>query len=110
MLRRLSSALAEPDLATASLVLTEMVANAIRHGCAGSAGSIEVRITRSAGYLRFEVSQPRPLYDADAVALRRPGVDRGWGVLIIDRLCRDWGLLPGSRTVWAELELEGDEG
>ncbi|HEX2054461.1 MAG TPA: ATP-binding protein [Actinomycetota bacterium] len=109
MLRRLAAPLSKSDLSTAALVLTELVTNAIRHGCPEPGGEIEVAIRRSSGKIRFEVTQPRPLYDPQAVRVRKPGVDRGWGVLIVERLSSNWGLDGQSRTSWAEVPVDAGD-
>lgn len=103
MLRQFSPPLSEGDLAAASLVLTELVTNAIRHGCDGSDDEIEVDLSRSQGTVRMEVTQTGPLYDPDEVRSRLPGETRGWGVLLMDRMSSRWGVQPDSRLVWAEL-------
>lgn len=104
MLRRFSIPLAGGDLAAASLVLTELVTNAIRHGCEGSDDEIDVTLARSEGVLRIEVTQTGPLYDPDEVRSRLPGETRGWGVLLLDRMSSSWGI--EKDCVWAELALE----
>lgn len=94
------------DHFTAALVLTELVSNAIRHGCGDPAGHITVSIARVPGTVRVEVAQPRPLFDPGAVREREPGPDGGWGVLIVERMTRAWGLDRGSRTAWAEVPVD----
>jgi anti-sigma regulatory factor (Ser/Thr protein kinase) len=106
MLRQFSAPLGGADLAAASLVLTELVTNAIRHGCDGSDDEIDIRLSRSNSLLRMEVSQTGPLYDPDEVRKRRPGETRGWGVLLMDRMSSSWGIGASGSHVWAELKLE----
>lgn len=105
-LRRLSVPLVGPDLATVSLVLTELVANVVRHGCADHDAQMGVEIRRARGLVRIEVTQPGPLYDLDAIRNRIVGRDRGYGVLLLDRLCRSWGLDHQNRLVWAEIVVD----
>jgi len=107
MLRRLSVPLSRTDAETASLVLTELITNAIRHGCADSGAGVGVAILHAPGYLRFEVSQSGPVLEPQQIRQRRPGVERGYGILILDRLCRAWGVDNGARMVWAEVSLDG---
>jgi anti-sigma regulatory factor (Ser/Thr protein kinase) len=106
ILRRLSVPLAGPDLATVSLVLTELVANVVRHGCADHGAEMGVEIQRAPDLVRLEVSQPGPLYDLDAIRNRSVGLERGYGVLLLDRLCRSWGLDHQNRLVWAEIAVD----
>lgn len=93
-------------MAAASLVLTELVTNAIRHGCESSDEEIDVALLRSRGTLRIEVAQTGPLYDPEEIRSRRPGETRGWGVLLMDRMSKSWGVDPDGNLAWAELELD----
>ena len=104
MLRQFSVPLAGGDLAAASLVLTELVTNAIRHGCTSADDEIDVTLVRSERVLRIEVTQTGPLYDPDEVRSRLPGETRGWGVLLMDRMSSCWGI--DKDCVWAELALD----
>ena len=106
MLRRLSAPLPGADAATVSLVLTELVTNAVRHGCGDSGAGIGVDIWRAPGVFRIEVSQSGELPDLGEVRRRRPGLERGYGVLLLDGLCRAWGLDGGRGRTWAEVSLD----
>jgi serine/threonine-protein kinase RsbW len=106
MLRQFSVPLSGSDLAAASLVLTELVTNSIRHGCTSSDDQIDVFLQRSDGKLRMEVTQTGPLYEPDDVRSRRPGETRGWGVLLMDRMSSSWGVDSERKLVWAELATE----
>ncbi len=107
MLRRLSAPLPRADWATVSLVLTELVTNAVRYGCADQAAGIGVEIRRAPERLQVSVMQSGPQFDPDAVRQRIVGRERGWGILILDRVCSDWGVDRQSGTVWAEIDLKG---
>ena len=77
----------------AALMVSELVTNALVHGI----GTISLRIDVEAEALRIEVS------DQGAVALvptSAPGARGGWGLLIVDRLSNDWGVLDHSTKVW----------
>lgn len=88
------------------MVLTELVTNAIRHGCADSGAGIGVDIWRASGELRIEVSQSGDLPDLREIRRRHPGVERGYGILLLDRLCRAWGLDGEQGRTWAEISLD----
>jgi len=85
------------------LVLSEVVANAVRHGGPGRA--IRVAATRGADHLRVDVTDdgpglaPRP----NAMASDRYG---GFGLFIVEQLTRRWGVARENlRTrVWFEVE------
>jgi anti-sigma regulatory factor (Ser/Thr protein kinase) len=85
------------------LVLSEVVANAVRHGGPGRA--IRVAAVRGADHLRVDVTDdgpglaPRP----NAMASDRYG---GFGLFIVEQLTRRWGVARENlRTrVWFEVE------
>ncbi|MFD9303993.1 ATP-binding protein [Streptomyces sp. NPDC060048] len=85
----------------ALLLVSEMVANACMH--AGGPSSLLLRCTGDR--LRIEVTDGSPV----APAVRhptdpsRPG---GHGLLIVERLAREWGSEPadGGKCVWVELD------
>jgi anti-sigma regulatory factor (Ser/Thr protein kinase) len=103
MLQLIAPRTSPAEIEIASLVLTEIVSNAVRHGCKGPDGEITVAVSRDVGRLRIEVAQPGVLFDLDEVRRRRPGKERGWGVLLLDRLTLSWGV--GASEVWAEIAL-----
>ncbi|MEX0790910.1 MAG: ATP-binding protein [Actinomycetota bacterium] len=105
LLRDLAAPLSGPDLHAAGLVVTELVANAIRHGCAGEDDTFEIDIERSAASLRVLVTQSCPLFDASEVLRRPPKELGGWGLVMLDRLCRGWGVDGDRNGVWAELAV-----
>lgn len=110
MLRQLSDPLSRADAATVALVLTELVTNAIRHGCTDPDARVGVVVSRAPGRVRLEVTQSGSLYDPAMVRRRLPGVDRGWGILILDRMSRSWGLDPQAGMVWADISVDGKPG
>lgn len=86
------------DRDEAELLLTELVANGVRH--AGS--SLDVRLTVEHNPLRAEVRDGSSL----APLPRAADEHGGRGVLILDALASRWGVLghPGAgKTVWFEL-------
>ncbi|HEX6344260.1 ATP-binding protein [Umezawaea sp.] len=82
------------------LVAVELVTNAVQH----AKFPRRLRISRRAGAVRVDVTDGtsfRPV-------LRAPSPTRanGRGILIVHKLSRAWGVLPGvggGKTVWAEL-------
>ena len=84
------------------LVVSELVTNACLH----ADGPQELRIGSGPELLRLEVVDPGSGAPAPRTPHRagRPG---GHGMFIVQRLCRDWGVVrnPGGagKTVWAEL-------
>lgn len=85
----------------ASLVVTELVANAVAH----ARSSCELAVARSPAGVRIEVRdrgtgtpEPQP---------PDPESEHGRGLLIIAALSTAWGIdeAPGGKTVWVELSL-----
>lgn len=85
----------------AELVVTELVENAVRH----ARTACDVVVELSGHTFRIEArdgstAPPRRMY---------PGLDRsgGRGLMLIERLCRDWGfdVLEDGKRVWAILTV-----
>ncbi len=87
----------------ASLVVSELVSNAIEH--AGT--MMTVRFTRRGRYLHISVrdgSPAEPVLTPPAVV---GSVSRGHGLVLVDSVAAHWGSLPTSdgKVVWAALPL-----
>lgn len=88
--------------ADTELVVTELVANAVRH--AGTAIVVRlVELTETPGGVRAEVSDSstRPVRPRHAGGLE----ESGRGLLLVDLLSRRWGetATESGKTVWAEI-------
>ena len=86
--------------ADASLVVSELTTNALRHGL----GEVVVRAAIDGdGSVQLSVSDSGD----ELPALQPPDPDRigGLGLRIVDQLCTAWGVapFPGGKTVWATL-------
>ncbi|MCY0930307.1 ATP-binding protein [Streptomyces sp. H27-H1] len=96
--------------ATAELLLSELVTNAVRHGRAPQGRYIGVRLARYDGVLRVEVADAGP-----AVKLAPQVVadwdERGRGLAIVAALAARWGCCPRlhgiGKAVWAEVPVRG---
>ncbi|MBZ5738819.1 ATP-binding SpoIIE family protein phosphatase [Nocardioides mangrovi] len=89
-----------PDLVPlATLVVSELVTNGLRHG----GGYADLLMRRTAHGVRLEVTDSDPvaplLVDAD------PDAEGHRGVMLVDAVAADWGVDsdPSGKTVWAEL-------
>jgi anti-sigma regulatory factor (Ser/Thr protein kinase) len=86
---------------TATLVVSELVTNAIQHG----QGHVVLRVRVSpTGALLVEVSDAGGQHPVE----ERPGpdVEHGRGLWIVGLVSESWGVAPqdgGGKTVWAEL-------
>ncbi|SEQ99767.1 Anti-sigma regulatory factor (Ser/Thr protein kinase) [Lentzea xinjiangensis] len=91
--------LTEDEIADAQLVVSELVTNAYEHG----QHPLCLRLRRSRDLIRVEVTD---------LSSRVPEVGhssvratRGRGMVLVDRLCRQWGAVRHAvgKTVWAVL-------
>ncbi len=87
------------------LLTSELVNNCVLHGHVGDQDVIEIELHGTDGGVRAEVSDPGPGFapngrDRD---LDEPG---GWGLVLVERIARRWGVERDGRTcVWFELAL-----
>ena len=95
-----------PLMETLRLLVTELVTNSVRHT---DCDSVTLRVAIGKGAVLTEVSDQGPSFDAAAelAAEQLPdrGADGGWGLFLVQRLARDWGVSQdaGSKRVWFEL-------
>jgi anti-sigma regulatory factor (Ser/Thr protein kinase) len=89
------------------LLVTELVANAVRHAGVGPDQYLLVELQRWPRRLRVEVVDPgghfarvRPRSSADDSG--------GWGLVLVERIATRWGVGHGESgtRVWFEVELE----
>lgn len=94
----------EARLRDAQLIMTEVVANAVRHGGTdGAAVRVEVRATPKV--MRVEVSDDGHGFDPHAIRPPSPARGGGWGLRIVAALAHRWGVERGARTtVWFEID------
>jgi anti-sigma regulatory factor (Ser/Thr protein kinase) len=96
-----------PDVA---LLVTELVANGVRHGGAHTGTELLVVLQGRAEVLHVEVVNPDDT-PVD-VAQRTPDLSGGGGLglHIVERLASRWGVRDGARTVvWFELDCPPGE-
>lgn len=110
--RRVSDLLEAADLdaavASATLVASELAANAVLHACT----AFEVRLLIEPDAVRIEVHDrdPRPPVRRNFSA----SATSGRGLRLVEELCRAWGVDPdgdgGGKTVWALVPVAADGG
>jgi anti-sigma regulatory factor (Ser/Thr protein kinase) len=103
----LQNAAAWPEeLAHNLLLLTcELVNNSVLHGHAGEQDVIEIELRATSTGVRAQVSDSGPGFAPGGreQPVEEPG---GWGLVLVDRLAKRWGVEHDERTsVWFELAL-----
>ncbi len=89
---------------TASLLVSELVSNALRHSGADAAQLILLRASVDDGGLRMSVTDAGAGFRPSAPR-GEPGVAGGFGLFLVERLAHSWGVELGHGTmVWLELD------
>ncbi len=89
----------------ATLLVSELVTNAIRHALRTGIAQVELRIENERGRVRVAVSDPG---DGFSVEPRLPTAleSSGWGLYLVDRIADRWGVVTMDRNeVWFELDV-----
>ena len=89
------------------LLVTELVANVVRHADLESHEQIELAVRDApGGRLHVEVIDPGGGFDLDEVP-PADGFDGGWGLRLLEQLSDDWGVQRADdRTcVWFEVSV-----
>ena len=106
-----TSRLSDSDQATLTLLISEVVTNAVIHPDPLLGGSVGLQITAYDERVRVEVSDAGSGFDTDRLP-RRPRETGGHGLIVVDGLASRWGTRratnPGAERfyVWFELDLE----
>jgi anti-sigma regulatory factor (Ser/Thr protein kinase) len=99
-LSRLRADIDPPLMETLRLLVTELVANSVRHS---ASDSVVLRVLVGRATVLTEVSDQGPGFDPEATG--EPGVDSGWGLFLVKRLSQRWGVNHSDQgtNVWFEL-------
>ena len=99
---RLSRRIPLDALEDVRLLVTELITNAVRHGAVRPGDNLSVKAQVSGETVRIEVRDPGR--DGE-VKPRRPGpLGGGYGLYLVDRLARRWGVDHNDETVvWCEV-------
>jgi serine/threonine-protein kinase RsbW len=102
MTKRLASRVGGRVLEDIRLLVTELITNALRHGKLTAGDRVSVKAQVREDVVRIEVRDPGN--DGD-VAPRQPGQrGGGYGLLLVERLAKRWGVdQRDGTTVWCEL-------
>jgi anti-sigma regulatory factor (Ser/Thr protein kinase) len=105
--RALDGRLPSDVIGDLELLVTELVANGVRHGGAADGVPLHVRVSTRPASVRVEVENPDA--DHERVAQRRPDFEGGGGLglHIVERVASRWGVREDPRTsVWFELDCD----
>jgi anti-sigma regulatory factor (Ser/Thr protein kinase) len=101
-LRRLGPDLPLDVLDDATLLVSELVTNSVRHAASGAGSRIRLRIDQLPGGVRVEVADWGPGF---TVQTARPRDDGGFGLLLVRQIATRWGIERDDTTrVWFEIE------
>ena len=96
--------MAADELDDILLVVNELVSNAFDHG--RSPRRMRLRRSTEPCFVRVEVDDTSP--GPPTLGSSRLGANRGLGMVIVNRLAKDWGVTHSlnGKTVWAEITCE----
>jgi anti-sigma regulatory factor (Ser/Thr protein kinase) len=85
-----------------TIVVSELVANAVRHAPRVDGGEVVLAIMRQPEVFRVEVRDPGDGFDPTPDPTREGGL----GLVIVSHIARSWGLGDGAGTVvWCEVAI-----
>jgi anti-sigma regulatory factor (Ser/Thr protein kinase) len=102
---RLRADLDPPLMETLRLLVTELVTNSVRHT---NCDRLTLRIAIGKSAVITEVADDGPAFDLESFTAedgRAGDGDTGWGLFLVQRLARNWGVKEegDSKRVWFEL-------
>ena len=104
-LAKLRAELDPPLMETLRLLVTELVTNSVRHT---DCDSLTLRIAVGKAAVLTEVADEAPGFDLGSVVTSESAAhdpNAGWGLFLVERLARRWGVKEDGSTkrVWFEL-------
>ncbi len=98
--------LPEPPEAHATLLVSELVTNCVKHAALGPDDRISLRIRRN-GRLRVEVCDPGAGFEPSRRRERPVDEPGGWGLVLVQELAERWGMERDrdGTCVWFELPV-----
>lgn len=103
----LGQAVSSEVLEDATLLVSELVTNAIRHASQAGNAEVELRLKVDRERIRVVVSDPGGGFAA-APRLPTASESSGWGLYLVDRIADRWGVISKERNeVWFEIDMSG---
>jgi anti-sigma regulatory factor (Ser/Thr protein kinase) len=94
-------------LEDATLLVSELVTNAVRHAPRAGSPEVELRLKVDPERVRVVVSDPGAGFVA-AARLPTASESSGWGLYLVDRIADRWGVISKDRNeVWFEIDVVG---
>jgi anti-sigma regulatory factor (Ser/Thr protein kinase) len=104
-LDRLAELLPPEKLENARLVVSELVANSVRHAGLSLNDQILLSVMVSGRSVRGRVCDPGPGFDKPSEPRPRTDLSGGWGLPIVERISDRWGVEHnGWSCVWFEID------
>lgn len=91
----------------ATLLVSELVTNSIRHSGMKRGQSVDLDVQLIPRTLHIEVTDPGRGFSPE-MGRRTGRTGEGWGLFLLDHLATRWGVDRGaSTTVWFEIDCDG---
>lgn len=93
-------------LEDATLLVSELVSNAVRHAPREGIPEIELRLRLDPERVRVVVSDPGMAGFVAEPRLPTASESSGWGLYLVDRIADRWGVITKDRSeVWFEIDV-----
>jgi anti-sigma regulatory factor (Ser/Thr protein kinase) len=101
---RFGLVLAERELESLRLLVSELVTNSVRHAGLGPDDRIDLHVAIAPELVRVSVTNPGGRFEVPPERPPRSGQSSGWGLFLVKRLADRWGVSSDGHTrVWFEL-------
>jgi anti-sigma regulatory factor (Ser/Thr protein kinase) len=101
----LGRAVSAKVLEDTTLLVSELVTNAVRHAPRAGIPEVELRLELDPERVRVVVSDPGAGFVADPPRLPAATESSGWGLYLVDRIADRWGVITKDRSeVWFEID------
>jgi anti-sigma regulatory factor (Ser/Thr protein kinase) len=87
------------------LMLSELVANSVRHAGSTPGEHIELTFEWSRHVLHVRVADSGPSFDCSALPPPDPVSGSGWGLHLVDMLSSAWGVSAEPPGVWFDFDV-----